>query len=47
MSKQKQAKFTASVTTKNIRPEKPFVQAEGQLTEAQLEALAGGGLQFN
>ncbi len=42
MSKQKRAKFTASVTS-----EKPIVQVEGELTQAQLEALAGGRFSLN
>ena len=29
------------------RPQQPFVQIEGKLTEAQLEAIAGGGLPMN
>ena len=47
MSEQKQPKLTASITTKNIRQEKPFVRTEGELTEAQLEAIAAGGLRVN
>ncbi len=27
------------------RPQQPFVQLEGKLTEAQLEAIAGGGIE--
>ena len=42
MSKQKRSKLTASVTPdRTIRP-KPFVQIEGELTEEQLEMIAGG-----
>ncbi len=43
MSKQQREKISASATTpeKNL-PEKPFAQVEGKLTEAQLEAIAGG-----
>ena len=47
MSKQKQSKLTDSITPENIRPEKSFIQAEGKLTEAQLEAIAAGALTFN
>ena len=43
MSKQKPEKFTASVTSEKPRQEKPFVQVEGELTQAQLAAIAGGG----
>ena len=43
MSIQKLEKLTTSVTQKNIRQEKPFVQVEGELTQAQLAAIAGGG----
>ena len=42
MSKQKRSKLTASVTT-----EKPIVQVEGELTQAQLEAIAAGGIDLN
>ena len=38
MSKPKPDKFTATATPENTCPEKPKVQ----LTEAQLEAIAGG-----
>ena len=42
MSKQKRSKLTASITPdRTIRP-KPFVQIEGELTQAQLEAISGG-----
>ncbi|MGK7873173.1 MAG: hypothetical protein AB4426_07625 [Xenococcaceae cyanobacterium] len=47
MAKQKPEKFTATATPEKPRQQKPFVQAEGELTEAQLEAIAGGGLGFN
>ena len=47
MSKQKRSKLTTSVTPKNTRQEKPFVQLEGKLTQAQLEAIAGGRLTDN
>ena len=43
MSKQKQAKLTATFTLEKTRPEKPFVQVEEKLTKAQLEAISGGG----
>ena len=39
MFQPKRSKLTTSITPENIRPEKPFVQAEGKLTEAQLEAI--------
>ena len=42
MSKPRRDKCTATVT-----PEKPFVQVEGELTEAQLEAIAGGRMSSN
>ncbi len=41
MSKQKREKFTASVTRLKPRPQKPFAQVEGELTQGQLEAIAG------
>ncbi len=41
MSKQKR-KLLATVTPEKPRQEKSFVQVEGELTEAQLEAIAGG-----
>ena len=47
MSKQKPEKFTAGATPEKSCQDKPFVQVEGELTEAQLEAIAGGGLGFN
>ena len=40
MSKQKREKFTASVTRLKPRPQKPFAQVEGELTQGQLEAIA-------
>ena len=43
MSTQKQEKFTIVTTSEKIRPDKPFVQVEGKLTEAQLEAIAAAG----
>ena len=39
MSIQQRAELTTSVTPKNTRQEKTFVQVEGELTEAQLEAI--------
>ncbi len=47
MSKQRREKCTASVTPKNTRQEKPFVQVEGKLTETQLEAIAAGVIAYN
>ena len=47
MSKPKRSKFTIAVTPEKSRPDKPFVQIEGELTEAQLEAIAAGGLNLN
>ena len=47
MSKQKRSKLTATATLGKTRQEKPLVQAEGKLTEAQLEAIAGGGIELN
>ena len=47
MSKQKRAKLTASVTPEKLCQNKPFVQVEGELTQAQLEALAAGGIGLN
>ena len=39
MSKPRQEKCTATATPEKNRPEKPFLQVEGELTEAQLEAI--------
>ena len=47
MSKLKLAKLIATVTPEKKHSEKPFVQVEGKLTEAQLEAIAGGALSAN
>ena len=47
MSKQQRDKFTAPVTPEKNSYDKPFVQAEGKLTEAQLEAIAAGGITLN
>ncbi len=40
MSKPKRDKFAATETSEKTCLQKPFVQAEGKLTEAQLEAIA-------
>ena len=42
MSRQKRKKFTVTPKPEKIRQDKPFVQIEGKLTPAQLEAIAGG-----
>ncbi len=42
MSKSKREKFTVSTTSAKPSPEKPFVQIERELTQAQLEAIGGG-----
>ncbi len=47
MSKPKREKFTANAVPNKTRPEKPFVQIERELTEAQLEAIAAGGIMVN
>ena len=47
MSKQKQEKLTATATPEKTSLQKPLVQIEGELTEAQLEAIAAGGLTLN
>ncbi|MDJ0589132.1 MAG: hypothetical protein QNJ72_03935 [Pleurocapsa sp. MO_226.B13] len=44
MFKQKPEKPTAT-TPEKTRQQKPFVQVEGKLTQAQLEAIAGGGIE--
>ena len=41
MSKQ-QLKLLATTLAEKPRQQKPVIQAEGKLTEAQLEAIAGG-----
>ena len=41
MSKQK-LKLLATVTPEKPHQQKPLIQVEGKLTEAQLEAIAGG-----
>ena len=40
MSQQKQEKCTASTTAKKHHQQNPFIQIEGKLTKAQLEAIA-------
>ncbi len=47
MSKPKREKFTATTTPEKARPGKLFVQVEGKLTEAQLEAIAAGAIGLN
>ena len=47
MFKQQREKLSATATPKKNRQDKPFIQAEGELTEAQLEAIAGGKLGSN
>ena len=47
MSKSKRSKFTIPVMPEKTRPEKPFVQIEGELTSSQLEAIAGGRMSSN
>ena len=42
MSQQKPEKLTATTTPEKPRPQQPLVQVEGELTEAQLEAISGG-----
>ena len=42
MSKQQREKFTATATSEKPHQHKSFVQVEGELTPAQLEAIAGG-----
>ena len=46
MAKDKLEKCTANATKEKIRHDNPFVQAEGELMEAQLEALADGLMQL-
>ena len=47
MAKQKREKFTVTATLKKPCQEKPLVQVEGELTPAQLEAIAAAGIKFN
>ncbi|MDJ0589126.1 MAG: hypothetical protein QNJ72_03905 [Pleurocapsa sp. MO_226.B13] len=42
MFKPKREKPTATTALEKTNPQKPSIQAEGELTEAQLEAIAGG-----
>ncbi len=42
MSQQQPEKLTATTTPEKNCQDKPFVQVEGELTEEQLEAIAGG-----
>ena len=44
MSKKQREKLTARTTPEKPRPQQPFVQIEGKLTQEQLEAIAGGGI---
>ena len=44
MSKPK--RLAADTTPEKSRPDKPFVQVEGELTEAQLDAIAGSQPSF-
>ena len=46
MSKPK-LKLLATATPEKPSLQKPLVQVEGKLTEAQLEAIAAGGLFMN
>ena len=47
MFKPKREKLTTTATPEKLRQQKPFVQAERELTEAQLEVIAGGRLSEN
>ena len=47
MFKPKREKLTITATAEKLRPQKPLVQVEGELTEAQLEAIAAAGLPHN
>ena len=47
MLKQQRKKLTARTTPEKPRPQKSFIQLEGKLTEAQLEAIAAGGIELN
>ena len=47
MFAQKRDKLTATIVLEKPRPQQSFVQLEGKLTEAQLEAIAGGKLSQN
>ncbi len=47
MSKQQPEKLTAIATPEKPCPHKSFVQTEGELAPAQLEAIAGGSFNLN
>ena len=47
MLKPKRDKCNATVTSEKLRPQKPFIQIEGELTEEQLAAIAGGRMSSN
>ena len=47
MSKQQREKFTATVTSEKPHQQQPFIQIEEELTKAQLEAIAAGGITLN
>ena len=47
MYKQKREKLTVTTIPEKTHPQQPFIQVEGKLTEAQLEAIAGGALAYN
>ena len=47
MFAQKRDKLTATIVLEKPRPQQSFVQLEGKLTEAQLEAIAAGGVKLN
>ena len=45
MFKQQREKCTATTTLEKSCKDKSFVQFEGELTEAQLEAISAGGIE--
>ena len=45
MSQQKREKLTVTTTPEKPRPQQPSIQVEGKLTQEQLEAIAGGGIE--
>ena len=47
MSKQKREKLTATVTPEKPHQQQLFIQIEEELTKAQLEAIAAGGIMVN
>ncbi len=47
MFTQKREKFTVVTVPEKNRQHKPLVQIEGELTEAQLEAIAAAGVKLN